>query len=325
MKIQYRIQGNFIEIVRCFGSDPYVVLPEMVADRPVRRVAPYAFSARKAEEDTDVILYTTEDTIFEDGEELLAGDRIESVVFPPSVEEIGNYTFYGCKNLRRLEFSDRLMQLGSGAFTGCGRIRYLKVHLTAGEKSCVKEILGDLWQRIDVTFYYEYKSKEDTAPPLVKLVFPEHYEEAVENTPARILFTQHHGTGNNYRQCFYNKEMDYRKYDDLFYLAEAQDGLGVLADMVFRRLGYPYEMTEAHEKMYETYIREHLVELVRYLVENESINRLSRISEHDLWTEEGIDEAIQVAAESEKGEILSFLMNERHLLFPPKKKKKFEL
>lgn len=26
-----------------------------------------------------------------------------------------------------------------------------------------------------------------------KLLFPEHYEEAVENTPARILETHHHG------------------------------------------------------------------------------------------------------------------------------------
>ena len=63
-------------------------------------------------------------------------------------------------------------------------------------QSCVKEILGELWQRIDVTFCYEQEGRKAV------LVFPEHYEEAVENTPARILFTQHHGSGNNYRQCF---------------------------------------------------------------------------------------------------------------------------
>ena len=64
----------------------------------------------------------------------------------------------------------------------------------------------DLWQRIDVVFY-EGCGNEERGKISARLVFPEHYEEAVENTPARILFTQHHGSGNNYRQCFYNKEM----------------------------------------------------------------------------------------------------------------------
>lgn len=91
----------------------------------------------------------------------------------------------------------------------------MNVFLMDGEKSCVKEILGELWQRIDVTFYRNYvktvdrqdanlqnidpqivnRQSTDRETEIVKLVFPEHYEEAVENTPARILFTQHHGTG----------------------------------------------------------------------------------------------------------------------------------
>ena len=32
----------------------------------------------------------------------------------------------------------------------------MNVFLMDGEKSCVKEILGELWQRIDVTFYRKY-------------------------------------------------------------------------------------------------------------------------------------------------------------------------
>lgn len=259
--------------------------------------------------------------MFSEQECLLAGVAVQEVVFPDTVKEIGNYIFYGCKELRKLEFSDALMNIGSGAFTGCGKLNHLNVHMNQGEKSCVKEILGDLWQRIDVTFQYHTDEDMETA----KLVFPEHYEEAVENTPARILFTQHHGTGNNYRQCFYNKEMDYRKYDELFAIAKAQDGVEVLADMVFGRLMYPRELNEMHKVVYGKYLQEHLAEITPILSKQEQMERLKYLTNGGFWTEEALDAAVEAAQENDKVEILSFLMDIRHELFPKKKRKRFEL
>lgn len=325
MKIEYRIHGNGAEIVRCFGTVSKLVLPEQIAGYPVRKVAAYAFSAKKGMEDTDVLVYESkEDRLFQENQRLLAGEEIEEVVFPDTVEEIGNYIFYNCKSLKKLEFTDSLARLGSGAFTGCGNLALLWVHLRRGKKSCVKEILGDLWQRMDVVFFYE--DMEDSEEiQTVKLVFPEHYEEAVENTPARILFTQHHGIGNNYRQCFYDKEMDYRKYDGLFPLAVAQDKPEVLADMIFSRLRSAYGLTTESEKMYETYVREHPDEIARYLVEQENPELLQCLSERNLWSRGGLDTAIRLAAENGKPEVLSFLMNEKYMLFPKKKRRQFEL
>lgn len=326
MKIHYRIQKHFVEIVRCFGLAPRVLLPQQIEGNPVKKVAAYAFSSRKNREDEDVLTYEkTEDSLFDEPEKLLAGEAIEEVVFPDTVEEIGNYIFYGCKKLKKLEFSDSLMRIGSGAFTGCGNLNSLKVHLKQGEKSCVKEILGDLWQRIDVTFEIQEAGTDKTDAREVRLVFPEHYEEAVENTPARILFTQHHGIGNNYRQCFYNREMDYRKYDGLFPLAAAQDKPGVLADMIFGRLGCPYRLAPEHEKMYEAYLAGHLAETACYLIERDRPDLLYQISARKLWSREGLESAVDAAAKNEKREILSFLMNEKHQLFPENKRKRFEL
>ncbi len=335
MKIQYRIRDHLIEIVRCFGIDSKVVLPDTVNGFPVCSVAAYAFSSRKRVEEEDVQEYDTEDAFLMNGEEyLLAGNKIEEIVFPNTVKEIGNYIFYGCKELKKLEFSDTLTQIGSGAFTGCGKLKYLNVHLLKGKKSCVKEILGELWQRIDVTFFDETKNGESLSNPAkrtIQLVFPEHYEEAVENTPARILFTQHHGTGNHYRQCFYDKEMDYRKYDELFGLAVAQDKQEVLVDLVFCRLGFPYELTERHEKVYDEYIRGNLEEVVRYFVEQDDLERLMLISERGLWSEPALHQAIQIASAARNTEITGVLMDELHRLFPKKvqgiarRKKRFEL
>lgn len=325
MKIDYRIQDNSAEIIRCRGTVSKVVLPGQIAGYPVKKVAAYAFSAKKEKEDTAALVYESpEDSLFRDNERLLAGDEIEEVVFPDTVEEIGNYIFYNCKMLKKLEFTDSLVRLGSGAFTGCGNLELLKVHMKRGNKSCVKEILGELWQRMDVLFINESGGPQEELQS-VKLVFPEHYEEAVENTPARILFTQHHGTGNNYRQCFYGREMDYRKYDGLFPLAAAQEKPEVLADMVFSRLVYPLGLTAEYGAVYEAYVRNHPKETARYLVEREQPKLLECMSQRGLWSRDCLEEAIGLAAEKGTAETLSFLMNEKHRMFPERKQKRFEL
>ncbi len=317
MKVHYRIIDNDIEIVRCFGTDPEIVVPEKIDGRPVKRMAPYAFSARKDREDEDVLVFETdEERMFSSEEKLLAGQTLESVRLPDTMEEAGRYLFYGCRNLRELHFSDRLKNIGSGAFTGCRSLSALHVRLLDGDRSCVHDILGDLWQRIDVTFY-----KGGTE---ARLVFPEHYEEAVENTPARILFTQHHGSGNNYRQCFYNKEIDYRKYDGLFYSARAQDDVNVISDLIFARLMYPEDLTKEAQKAYEDYVREHALPVAEHLTDTEDLAALKEFSARELWTRESLTGVVHYASRQGKRAVLAFLMNEKHRLYP-ERKKKYEL
>ena len=317
MKLHYRIINDGIEIVRCFGADPALELPEEIDGRPVKRMAPYAFSARKDREDEDVLIFETDEArMFSSEEKLLAGEALESVRLPDTMEEAGRYLFYGCRNLRELHFSDRLKNIGSGAFTGCRSLSALHVRLLDGERSCVHDILGDLWQRIDVTFYKDGKE--------ARLVFPEHYEEAVENTPARILFTQHHGSGNNYRQCFYNKEIDYRKYDSLFYLARAQDDVNVISDLIFARLMYPEDLTKEAQKAYEDYVREHALPVADHLADTEDLAALKEFSARGLWTREALTGAVHYASGQGKRAVLAFLMNEKHRLYS-ERKKKYEL
>ena len=319
MRIHYREIENGIEVVRCFGSDGEITIPEMIGGKPVIRAAAYAFSARKGREDEDILVCETgELLLFRQQETLLAGENVLRVRFPDTLREIGKYIFYGCRNLEHLSFSDSLTEIGSGAFTGCRSLNSLNVHLCRGKRSCVPEILGDLWQRIDVEFWAESAGSRNWQ---VRLVFPEHYEEAVENTPARILFTQHHGSGNNYRQCFYNKEMDYRKYDDLFSVAKAHDRISVLTDLIFARLMYPEDLTEPARERYESYIREHGAEAAAYLTDTENHEALRLMSERMLWTPETIDAAVDYAASVRAGEILSFLLDEKHKMFPAGKKK----
>ena len=323
MKIYYREKSGGIEILRCFGMGGRVEIPGMIDDKLVISAAPYAFSHHmdEKEELKNAGLWEVSDGLgFSREEHVLAGNDVEEIVFPDTLKEIGRYIFYGCGNLKKLEFSDSLMQIGCGAFTGCHALEKLTVHMRQGKKSGVKEMLGEMWQRIDVNFLYEYEEDSIEKPDMMyrrenkseaRLVFPEHYDEAVENTPARILYTEYHGSGSNYRQCFYDKELNYQEYDRLFEMAVAMDKLEVLVDMSFGRLEFPYELTGKARENYREYIRKNMGDIAEYLVKQEDMHRLEVISSQKLWTLEGIDLALDCASKRKETEVSAFLMNER--------------
>ena len=323
MKIYYREKSGGIEILRCFGMGGRVEIPGMIDDKLVISAAPYAFSHHmdEKEELKNAGLWEVSDGLgFSREEHVLAGNDVEEIVFPDTLKEIGRYIFYGCGNLKKLEFSDSLMQIGCGAFTGCHALEKLTVHMRQGKKSGVKEMLGEMWQRIDVNFLYEYEEDSIEKPDMMyrrenkseaRIVFPEHYDEAVENTPARILYTEYHGSGSNYRQCFYDKELNYQEYDRLFEMAVAMDKLEVLVDMSFGRLEFPYELTGKARENYREYIRKNLGDIAEYLVKQEDMHRLEVLSSQKLWTLEGIDSALDCASQRRETEVSAFLMNER--------------
>ena len=323
MKIYYREKSGGIEILRCFGMEGRVEIPGMIDDKLVISAAPYAFSSHmdEKEELKNASLWEMSDGLgFGREEHVLAGNDVEVIVFPHTLKEIGRYIFYGCGNLKKLELSDSLMQIGCGAFTGCHALEKLTVHMRQGKKSGVKEMLGEMWQRIDVNFLYEYEEDSIEKPDMMyrrenkseaRLVFPEHYDEAVENTPARILYTEYHGSGSNYRQCFYDKELNYQEYDRLFEMAVAMDKLEVLVDMSFGRLEFPYELTGKARENYREYICKNLGDIAEYLVKQEDMHRLEVISSQKLWTLEGIDSALDCASQRKETEVSAFLMNER--------------
>ena len=79
MKIHYRIKNNAIEIVRCYGTDDRIVLPEEINGLPVVSAAPYAFSAHKdGEEDAET--WESEDVISFGEDRLLAGEEVQEIV-----------------------------------------------------------------------------------------------------------------------------------------------------------------------------------------------------------------------------------------------------
>lgn len=119
----------------------------------------------------------------------------KEVYLPPDTVEIGKYAFYGCVNLTTLGFSDSLLRTGAGIFTGC-KLQKIYYDVYEDKKSALRDVVRDTRFPLQVNIRYKEEEKQS------RLFYPEYYEEAVENTPARIVETHFHGTGYQYRQSF---------------------------------------------------------------------------------------------------------------------------
>lgn len=282
----------FAQAVSCGELEGEVVIPKEVKGHSVTSLAPYAFSAK----------------------------RMESLVLPVTLREAGRYVFYRSFALKRLCFSDTFTDIGAGAFTGC-RLEEIEIDFYQGEQSCLKFIVDEIRYALWVTLrYHRSDGRIDTA----KVVFPEHYEEAVENTPARIVETHYHGAGGYYRQSFYQKELNFREYDSLFPLAIAQEEEEILIDIAAYRLMFPYRLEKKAEERYLEYLAGHMERAGKACVRREDLERLRFFGERGLWDKEALNQAIQTASGKKQLEALALLMEQKRRLFPGRRKT-FEL
>ena len=317
-ELHYRKTDKGIMITACFGYDGEVFLPDEIDGVPITAIAPYAFAENEVSEEDEV--WINDEALLLSPREHLTASKITMITLPDGIREIGRYAFYRCRNLKKLVLSDGILEIGGGALNGC-RIEEVEIYCRRGKRSALKSVLDEIRFEIHAVLHYVM---EDGSIETADVLFPEHYEEAVENTPARILYTSHHGAGGYYRQCFYNRELDYKKYDELFFRAVAEGEEETNIRLAAGRLRHPFQLTKKAEKQYERYIREHLNRALLFLVENEDKDMLHFFSERAFFSEEALEKGIDYAALSKKTEILGILMEEKRKLYP-KKRKTFDL
>ena len=205
---------------------------------------------------------------------------------------------------------------GAGIFTGC-KLQKIYYDVYEDKKSALRDVVRDT--RFPLQVNIRYKEEKQS-----RLFYPEYYEEAVENTPARIVETHFHGTGYQYRQSFLRGEIDYRKYDDIFPVAAVQEDLDIVWEILAGRMLMPYGVSDFAWMQYEGYIKQNQCEMMNYLKEEDQMPFINLMAEKNYFSKEGIEAAIDWASRKQKTELLSILMNEQHKRFP-KKKKTFEL
>lgn len=346
-EFSYQVVNDGICILRCYGENGRVEIPEQLEGLPVTELSDYAF-AEKMEQEPE---YTGELTC-------ICGELLEELYLPGTIRRLGRYVFYNCIRFRRLSFYSDIAYMGAGGFTGCGRLSQLVVHQTEG-KSCLREILQDLKQAVTVACYPALEPSVLAQPegagrnsegsgrnsegsggnsegsgrnsegsgseaPLWRLVFPEFFEEAVENTPARIISTQTHGMGIQYRNTFRNTQIIFQEYDKLFEMGKYNIDFINILNMAVSRLMFPYCLESSAGGEYGGWLREHWKESAFGLLEQESRSELCWLAEEFAGTREEVETLIQAANDKKDTQMVSKLMDISHKRFP-KKVRRFSL
>ena len=314
--ILYQIKEGEARILSYRSYDEEADIPSSLGGCPVTELAPYAFSVgygkekmlKEAERTGAVMLW---DAWQNSEEPELCGPRLKSIVLPDTLRTIGNYGFYHCENLTDITCSSSIEDLGAGLFTGCTRVARIRMRIETGKKSCLKEMLSELRQELCLT----YETPEGTA----ELIFPEYYEDAVENTPARIIMREVHGSGLGYRYCFLGTEFRFQEYDSLFPAAKAQETERLAARMAVRRLRYPLGLQSCYQAAYEAYIMDQRKLAAAIALEEQKVEELTWLVRTYVKTKEELEAVVELANRRKDPEALSVLMEERHRRFPAKR------
>lgn len=292
MTFAYEIKNGEAVVWRCYDYGTEAEIPQYIEGCPVTELAPYAFSGHMDESRLPADR--------PEEEPVLKGGRLTAVSLPPTLRKIGPYAFYNCSCLERISFYGGLTDLGAGLFTGCHAVKELC--LTPGEDgtSCLKEILLEIPEKLCV----EIEGKERA-----RLVFPEFFEESVENTPARILMIQMHGSGMNFRNSFYERKPDLRAYDSCFFMAKAAEDFDTVAELALSRLRFPADLTEENRRMYETWVRENASSVVQRTVKKRDARELDFLIHSLSFSAEELRRAAVLAAGENFPEGTSLLMD----------------
>lgn len=301
MEFEYDVKENEICLKRCYGTEERIEVPAQIEGMPVTVLSSYIFSQARREPDQKAAI---------------CGNQVKEIVLPDTVREIGNYAFYGCYYLEALTLSHRTHDIAGGAFTGCRHLKNLTFRMEQAEGYCMKDVLSEVHHELKVKLVYPNA--------VCTLLFPEYYEEAVENTPARQLETQFHGSGYSYRQCFQDGVFQFGEYDRLFQEAQNLESEDFCIELAVTRLMEKARLSRDAEGVYQSYLMEHRMSAAGWCIEFEQNETLEFLTRFIDWQEEELSDLIKESNAKGRLEIQSVLMDYKHQHFG-KKKKTFDL
>lgn len=298
----YRKNEQGICIIRCYAKESRVVIPDEIDGHPVTGLDAYAFAAERDEEPENPGDFPC-----------ICGELLEELALPKTILRIGRYVFYNCWNFRHFSFYSNISYMGAGAFTGCKKLSRLTLRDGGSERSCLREVLVDLNHTVTV-----WQEEQQCAA-----LYPAFFEEAVENTPARIIETHTHGVGIQYRNAFKNTRMDWGEYDRLFAVGKYNMEEDEAVHMAACRLISPVRPEEEAKEEYTLFLREHIEEATDLFLKEEDKGLLFWLADQFVQDREELD-GMMKRAEGNM-EAVSLLMDISHRRFPKREKKGFSL
>lgn len=264
------------------GKIPDLMIPETIEGLPVRSIAAHAFSGRK---------------------------DIRSAALPENLVTIRPFAFYNCPQLKTLELYNTTDDYYDGVIRQCPSLGQIAVHCVQPENYV---IIRSMLQDVDVTLTFRLLDPEGMEQ--IRLTFPEYVNEAKEDTMARAIHFSIEGAGMAYRECVGKKVLDLAGYDRLLGRLTDYD-FDVASQIAFGRLLYPAELSETAREGYETFLRGNDEKALSYLIRederNSSVSETRLMTQRGLIGERGLDAALKEAADHERTELCSLLMEYR--------------
>lgn len=291
---EYRINNNKITITKYTGTSMIVKVPECIDEMKVNRIGDYAFSECR---------------------------NVREVILPKSVTSIGSHAFYNCRKLETLTASDHIHTMEDGALKNCEVLSNITLFMIEGKTTCMKDILAETNREMLFTLFY---GNDKDSSSFAKLIFPSYLHDYVENTEARIINQVTYGAGIHYRECMNEKDVDYKRYDDLFCYVMANDTKETACYIALNRLSFPLKLMKDAEERYHHYLQEELIFIVTKLLKENDITNIEQLSKLDLFTESNIEDMIELAHSMNHIEATSFFMQYKKLRFV-RLEKTFEL
>lgn len=319
LRLRYVACAGGAALLSCMGFGSAVRVPEEADGLPVRALCPYAFSSPQSAAahlpaGTKVRTVETEGDSAPGSEEtFLGGSSLREAVLPTGIREIGEYSFYNCTSLSRVVFGAGEVRVGNGAFMNCGALRELVFDADPGGKTCLSGLLAEIQGEVRAVFRPEGRTE-------AVWIFPEYFEESIENAPARIFEHFIRGAGYRYRQCFRGDRLDAEEYDGQFAAAGAEMEPRTALRIALERLRRPYRLSAAAKARYLGWLREHTSDAAVFFVDMDDPAGLSFLAERGVLTRESVERALKAAAEAGRAECLSVLLSEKHRRFAPKEK-----
>lgn len=257
----------------------------------------------------------------------LANQSMKEVYLPKSLRRIGRYGFYNCENLQTLHFYAETTEIGGGIFNASHSMREIYIHMGNHEQSSLRDFVTEITGRVLV--HYIITDTDGTEREAARLIYPEYYDEAIENISARSLRFAVHGSGKKYRYSFSDHKIQFDQYDKVFFYEKNEEPIPLAAEIAASRLMFPYRLKEEDRHEYEKFLKEHPFDILKANVKNREMfhwmmtNVVEKMVHADIacrLTEKELDELLGVSAEFRLAEISGILLDLKHRMYPPKKK-----
>lgn len=261
---------EYIEMIGYEGTIRHLSVPAIIEDLPVRSIGKSAFSGR---------------------EDLL------SVELPATIDTLGRYAFYNCKNLRSLSLYDQVEDYYDGVIKQCQSLSEITLQQERDSFSVMKELLADNDRRLTFT----------VKPMNLRLTFPAYVYDFVEDVEARVLHHKIEGSGYPYRECVTRKGVDLLAYDKLFSHVISDDYEAAVM-VALNRLRYPIELEDAAKEQYAQYLEQNARVVLLKLIGKEREEEIRYLCEECLITKDALEDGLYEAADKKLSAIAAILM-----------------